>query len=423
MGVHNTWEELVEAHNINQLEGLKLTKTGRALLQDLGYQVQDDRHLPQRLSRTFPPPPRALHHFSTSRPRCWRVSLPSELTRLQQLLTDEELRDRRPSLLLRRMRQLLGERDVPTHSALLRELFLRRLSEPIRLVVAAAGDGILDRLAELADQAAWFVVPMEVHIAAPLYRMTISTAAASRERTGVQSDRDCEDTRVYSLSSEDSSNERAEAPSPEDERTPPDCVVGTAAASLGREVRIYEWSSWQTTTSKKSRQFFRSGWYPVGNKEGDSAVYAVVMSALVGSAFCGVLAGGYGGYGAGLGGLGGGLALGGADLGGGAGVGVGSSVVLLGGGGHGFTKAVAGPSFLINTVHHVSKVDGGGAIVAHSGLGGVAGGHGYGGVVGGGHGGGVLLSGADLGGTGLGLGGGYGLGGGKLLVLKGGYHK
>ncbi|KAL3177106.1 hypothetical protein MRX96_009808 [Rhipicephalus microplus] len=147
-----------------------------------------------------------------------------------------------------------------------------------------------------------------------------------------------------------------------------------------------------------------------------SQAYAVVLSALVGSALCGVLGGGYGG-GAGLAGLGGG------GLGGGAGVGVGSSVVLLGGGGAGYTKSVAGPSFLVNTVHHVSKVDGGGAVVAHSGLGGAGGG--FGGLGAGGYGGGLLVGGADLGGAGLGLGGGYGggYGGGKIVLLKGGWHK
>ncbi|KAH7973900.1 hypothetical protein HPB49_008085 [Dermacentor silvarum] len=58
---------------------------------------------------------------------------------------------RRPSQLVRRMRQILVDRDVPTHSALLRQLFLQRLSQPICLVHPAAGDVNLDRLVELAD--------------------------------------------------------------------------------------------------------------------------------------------------------------------------------------------------------------------------------------------------------------------------------
>lgn len=37
LGVHNTWEELVEAHKISQLERLKLTPTGRAVLRYLNY--------------------------------------------------------------------------------------------------------------------------------------------------------------------------------------------------------------------------------------------------------------------------------------------------------------------------------------------------------------------------------------------------
>ncbi|XP_077533195.1 uncharacterized protein LOC144145446 isoform X1 [Haemaphysalis longicornis] len=111
-----------------------------------------------------------------------------------------------------------------------------------------------------------------------------------------------------------------------------------------------------------------------------AAVRRKVILALVGSAVLAcATAGGVGGYGVGYGG---GLGYGGY----GGGLGVGSSVVLLRGG-PGFGKAVAGPSFLVNTVHHVRKVHPGGAIVAHSGLGGVGGGLGYGGYGLGGYGG------------------------------------
>ncbi|XP_077555942.1 uncharacterized protein LOC144170187 [Haemaphysalis longicornis] len=120
-----------------------------------------------------------------------------------------------------------------------------------------------------------------------------------------------------------------------------------------------------------------------------NSVVALFLLGLVASATAGGLGGYGGGFGAGFGGLGYGGGLGGA--------GVGSSVVLLRGG-PGFAKSVAGPAFLVQTVHHVNKVHGGGAIVAHSGLGGVGGGLGYGG--------------------GLGVGGGLGYGGG---LKYGGY--
>ncbi|XP_065291912.1 uncharacterized protein [Dermacentor albipictus] len=57
----------------------------------------------------------------------------SERTRLQQLFNEEDLGDRRPSHLLCRIRQLLGERDVPTHSALLRELLSNAFLSPSAL--------------------------------------------------------------------------------------------------------------------------------------------------------------------------------------------------------------------------------------------------------------------------------------------------
>ncbi|XP_042149544.1 uncharacterized protein LOC121837794, partial [Ixodes scapularis] len=59
----------------------------------------------------------------------------SEHQRLQQLLTSEELGDRTPSQLLRRLQQLLGERAATFDPALLRELFLQ-LADTVMEVAA-----------------------------------------------------------------------------------------------------------------------------------------------------------------------------------------------------------------------------------------------------------------------------------------------
>ncbi|KAL1445622.1 hypothetical protein MTO96_029134 [Rhipicephalus appendiculatus] len=98
----------------------------------------------------------------------------------------------------------------------------------------------------------------------------------------------------------------------------------------------------------------------------NTLVVLATLSTLVAAAFAGGLVGvGYG-LGGGYGGGGYGLGYGGGV----GGVGLGGSVVLLNGGHGGYGKVVAGPSFLVKTVHHVNKISGGGAVVAHSGLGG-----------------------------------------------------
>ena len=77
----------------------------------------------------------------------------SEQRRLQQLLTTEELGDRKPSQVLRRIQQLLGDKAATIDSTLMRELFLQRLPANVRMVLTpSAGELNLEQLAQLADR-------------------------------------------------------------------------------------------------------------------------------------------------------------------------------------------------------------------------------------------------------------------------------
>ncbi|XP_041467686.1 uncharacterized protein LOC121418049 [Lytechinus variegatus] len=75
----------------------------------------------------------------------------SEQKRLNQLLIAEELGDRSPTQLLRRMEQLLGGKELEV--SIFRQLFLQRLPNQVQTVLAPCSDSMtITQLAEMADK-------------------------------------------------------------------------------------------------------------------------------------------------------------------------------------------------------------------------------------------------------------------------------
>ena len=76
----------------------------------------------------------------------------SEQRRLQQLFNAEELGDRKPTQLLRRMQQLLEDKASSTDALFLRKLFLQQLPPNVRMILALSETTELVKIAQLADK-------------------------------------------------------------------------------------------------------------------------------------------------------------------------------------------------------------------------------------------------------------------------------
>ena len=95
--------------------------------------------------------PPAERPYDVLKEQLIRRTSESEQRRLQQLLTEEELGDRKPSQLLRKMRQLLGEHEL--EKGILKQLFVQRLPASVQLILATASTALSnEQLADLADR-------------------------------------------------------------------------------------------------------------------------------------------------------------------------------------------------------------------------------------------------------------------------------
>ncbi|XP_064479203.1 uncharacterized protein LOC135392419 [Ornithodoros turicata] len=96
--------------------------------------------------------PPAANPFDALKDALTKRTTASEQERLRQLLTAEVLGDRKPSQLLRRMQQLLGDRASSLDESILRELFLQRLPNTVRMILTTSSSVSLEALAEMADK-------------------------------------------------------------------------------------------------------------------------------------------------------------------------------------------------------------------------------------------------------------------------------
>ena len=128
--------------------------------------------------------------YDTIKKELIRRTSESEQKRLHKLLTAEELGDRKPSQLLRRMRQLLGDRTLEV--SILRQLFLQRLPVNAQLVLASTSESVdIDQLASIADKILEVNTPAisSIAIAPPVSAVsTVSTVSEIQQLRGLISE-------------------------------------------------------------------------------------------------------------------------------------------------------------------------------------------------------------------------------------------
>ena len=111
--------------------------------------------------------------YDTFKAQLIKRTAASEQRHLQQLSNAEELEDCKPTQLLRRMQQLLGDKASSTNITFVRELFLQRLPTTVCVVLASTPNMTsLEDLAQLTDKIVEVAIPSLAAVHTPSPRST-----------------------------------------------------------------------------------------------------------------------------------------------------------------------------------------------------------------------------------------------------------
>lgn len=105
------------------------------------------------------PPEKGQQYIKLKEELIRRLSM-SEEQRVRQLISEEELGDRRPSQFLRHLRSLAG--IALSDDNILRQLWMRRLPQQVQAILVSQSEMSLDKVAELADKVIEISGPKQV---------------------------------------------------------------------------------------------------------------------------------------------------------------------------------------------------------------------------------------------------------------------
>lgn len=144
-------------------------------------------HLDQRLAGEVEDiiinPPKSDKYEKLKELLIQRLSISQE-KRVRQLISDEELGDRKPSQFLRHLRSLAG--STFSDDNIIRQLWLRRLPQQAQAILAAQADLGLDKIAELADKIIEAAPPPTVFATSTPPELSLATLAKQLEEVSNQ---------------------------------------------------------------------------------------------------------------------------------------------------------------------------------------------------------------------------------------------